>query len=204
VTVLSGTGTPKTKLAQSFTISAASQISGVNVWLKKTGAPTGLLTISIQTDASGYPSGTLAHPYAITSLSESSLTTSYASVNIPFPLFALAAATTYHIVITTSRASGATNYISWGADTSSSTYANGTATYVLSGTNTTLAGDMIFDVISGYFEVAVLGRNSAGTRDMGVWFGDSAFANATTRTTFKNVTGSTQTFLVFVKLDGTG
>jgi len=201
---LTGAGAAKSKLAQSFTIAAPAQIAGVNLWLKKSGSPAGTLTIRIETDAASYPSGTLVHPYATATLTETSLTTSYVSTNIPFPLFTLAAATTYHVVITTTRANSATNYISWGVDTSASSYSPGAATYVLSGTNTTLAGDAIFDVISGYLEVAVLGRNSTGTRDLGVWFGDPGFLNPTTTTSFKNVTGSAQTFLMFVELDATG
>jgi hypothetical protein len=115
----------KDKLAQSFQIGSAAQISRARLYLKKTGSPAGTLTVRIETDSAGDPSGTLAHTNATTTGLESALTTSYALIDFGFTRFELTADTTYWLVLSTDRGASGTDYISWGADTSSPAYSLG-------------------------------------------------------------------------------
>lgn len=114
------------KLAQSFQIGSASNITGAKLYLKKVGAPTGTMTLRIETDNAGDPSGILADANATITFTEASLTTNYVLETFAFAAtFSLASGTSYWLVLSTTRATSTTNYVLWGADASAPSYASG-------------------------------------------------------------------------------
>lgn len=123
----SGDSPVKTKLAQSFQISSVGWINSARLYLRKVGSPTGTLTLRIETNNSGSPSGTLAHANATTTINEADLDDSqYVMERFTFGTgFYLAASTTYWLVLSTDRAASGSNYVLWGADGTSPGYANG-------------------------------------------------------------------------------
>jgi hypothetical protein len=118
--------TAKDKLAQSFQISTAQALSSLGIYLRKIGSPTGTLTLRIESDAAGSPSGSLADGNGETTLAESSLSTSFASVTFTFSTPpSILSGTTYWLVLSTDRSASATDFVAWGADASSPGYAEG-------------------------------------------------------------------------------
>ncbi|MEL6527422.1 MAG: hypothetical protein AAFQ07_17100 [Chloroflexota bacterium] len=97
-------------LAQSFTLASETDLGIVQWYLRKTGSPTGTLTMRIETIVSNEPSGTLAVAGAEATLPESSLSTSYAMANFDFTGITLSAGT-YALVLTTDRADDAVNFV---------------------------------------------------------------------------------------------
>jgi hypothetical protein len=185
--------TTQDKLAQSFQISTASVVSTVDVYLKKYGSPTGNLTVEIQTDNAGEPSGTAVTNGTSATVSASTLTTSFAATTFTFsgnP--SLSASTTYWLVLTTTDTQSNTNYVIWGADTSTPSYADGAMFGEDASTWSALSADAVFAVkapATQYDEPCVIGRWSGGTRDMAIRFDDGGAGDPNTKTTFKNVTG---------------
>lgn len=126
------TSPTREKLAQSFTLSDAGWIKAVSLYLSKAGSPVGTLTLRIETDSGGSPSGTIAHASASKTLAESGLGTDYEMERLAFSSGFYLAAGTYWLVLSTSRAASATNYIQWGADASSPAYTGGEMKYYAS------------------------------------------------------------------------
>lgn len=143
-----GGGPLKEKLAQSFQLDADSWVKSAQLYLRKTGSPTGTLTLRIETDSGGSPSGTLAHANATTTLAESSLeTTAYAFEQFVFSTgFYLDASTTYWLVLSTTRSGSGTNFVLWGADATSPTYADGQMKYYASSAWSAESKDALFKV----------------------------------------------------------
>lgn len=185
--------TTNDKLAQSFEISTATVISEVDLWLKKVGSPTGNLTVEIQTDSAGEPSGTAVTNGTSNTVSASTLTTSFADITFSFSSNpSLASGTTYWIVLTTADTQSNTNYVVWGADTSTPSYADGEMLGEDASTWGALSADAIFTVTAPatqYDERCVVGRWSGGTRDIAVRFDDGGAGSPNTQTTFKNTSG---------------
>lgn len=185
--------TTNDKLAQSFEISTASTVSEVDLWLKKVGSPTGNLTVEIQTDSAGEPSGTAITNGTSNTVSASTLTTSFADITFSFASNpSLASGTTYWIVLTTADSQSNTNYVVWGADTSTPSYADGEMLGEDASTWSALSADAIFTVTAPttqYDERCVVGRWSGGTRDVAVRFDDGGAGSPNTQTTFKNTSG---------------
>lgn len=122
--VVGDTGGTETAQAMAFQIAAAQTIKGVEAYLKKASGTPGDITVRIETDNAGVPSGTLAHANATATITSFS-TSSYAWVSKDFTTaFALSATTTYWLVLKTAAASNDTNY-NWGADASSPSYTSG-------------------------------------------------------------------------------
>lgn len=128
---------PAKRGAQSFKLSQynASQsiyITKLALFLKKVSGTTTELTVRIETDDSGKPSGTLVHASATATISAFT-DTSYLWKIISFTPFTVAGNTTYWLVLQhTTEGSGDSKY-SWLADSCTSTYANGNvATYASS------------------------------------------------------------------------
>ncbi len=192
------------KLAQSFQISTASAVSTVDVYLKKYGSPTGNLTLEIQTDSAGQPSGTAVANGTSATVAASTLTTSFAETTFTFsgeP--SLSGSTTYWLVLTTTDTQSNTNYVIWGADTSSPSYADGAMFGEDASTWSALTADAIFAVKAPgtqYDEPCVIGRWSGGTRDIAVRFDDGAAGSPNTKTTFKNVSGDVLDLIVQVEV----
>jgi hypothetical protein len=185
--------TARDKLAQSFQVTGTQTVDQVKLWLKKVGTPTGTLTLRIETNSAGNPSGTLADANATITVAESGLTTSYGWITFDFATnFSLSSSTTYWLVLSTDRSASAANYIEWGNDTSSPAYASGEMKAEASSSWSALTADAVFEVFGAattYDEPCVIGRWGAGTRDLAVQFGDGSYANADAQTTFKNVSG---------------
>jgi len=183
--------TEKDKLSQSFEVIVAETLGSVDLWLKKTGSPGGTLTLRIETDNSGEPSGTLVHANATTTVSESSLGTSYADVTFTFgSSFSISGSTTYWLVLSTDRAQSDSNYVTWGADGSAPSYADGEMMSETSSTWSAESKDAVFEVFAEdvqYDEPCVIGRWTGGTRDIAVRFDDGSGSDPNIKTTIKNV-----------------
>ncbi len=185
---------PIDKLAQSFQMAGSTTINQVRLYLKKTGAPTGTMTLRIETDSAGSPSGTLADASATVTVAESSLAASYGYITFDFATnFTLSGSTTYWLVLSTDRAGDYNDFIYWGADGSSPGYASGEMKSHIAAW-AALTKDAVFDVMAEgttYEEPRVIGAWSGGTRDIAVKMLDGSDANGDTNTSFKNVTGAT-------------
>jgi NedA-like, galactose-binding domain len=191
------------KLSQSFTLASAQNIGSVSLYLRKVGIPTGTtLSVRIETDSAGDPSGTLAHANATQTMLESDLSTNFADVLFTFTTFNLASGT-YHIVVSTDRATSETDYIEWGADGSSPSYTGGEMKSFDGATWSSETKDAIFSVFSisvVFVEAAIVGRWSGGTRDIAVRYDNGSGSSASSKTTFKNVLGFTADVTVVLEI----
>jgi len=125
-TITTSSLSAKSKLAQSFQIASNATIHAAAIYLEKVGSPTGTMTLRIETDSDGSPSGTLLNANATITVAESGLGTSYALTTFDFyPDFAATASTSYWLVLSTDRSASNSNYVLWGADASSPGYTSG-------------------------------------------------------------------------------
>jgi hypothetical protein len=188
-TITTAALTTKDKLAQGIQISSASTISTVRLWLKKVGSPTGNLTIKLQTDSSGSPSGTTVTNGTSATVAASSLSTSYGYIDFAFSTPpSLSATTQYHIVLETADSASNTNYVEWGADGSSPGYASGVMKYEFSSTWSAESKDAVFQVIAGdvgYINPVRVDWWTSTNADMVNQFGDTSGADVDIKTTFK-------------------
>ena len=140
-----------TKLAQAFVpdandIPSGRWVGSVRLFLRVIGtiSPVRTLTMKIETNSSGAPSGTQVTNASATLLT-SSVTGGYAYFSFAFtnPVF-LTGDTTYHLVLSISGSADSTNYIAWGKDNSTQ-YGNGAAAkYSGSAWSTIASAAMIF------------------------------------------------------------
>ena len=134
-------------LAQSFQVTGAQTVGTVDLWLKKVGSPTGNLTVEIQPDSAGAPSGTAVSNGTSGTVAASTLTTSYADITFSFATPpSLSGSTTYWLVLKTTDSASNTNYVQWGADTSTPGYADGSMSGEASATWSALSADAVFEV----------------------------------------------------------
>ncbi|MBU1130486.1 LamG domain-containing protein, partial [Patescibacteria group bacterium] len=118
-----------TGLAQEFQIGATGAIPAVSLRLKKVGTPSGDIFIEIQTDAAGLPSGTSV----ANGISNSMAVDEIAANDYEWATFTFAAPpilrtdTIFHLVLKGNYTASAEDYISWGADSDSPEYSNGTS-----------------------------------------------------------------------------
>lgn len=111
-------------LAQGFKVNATASCQYVNVLLKKVGSP-GNLTLRIETDTTGSPSGTLVNASATATITAASVGTSVTWITVKFATaFSLTSGTQYHLVIQPSATADGSNYIQW-VGTTSNLYADG-------------------------------------------------------------------------------
>lgn len=91
--------------SQGFQPTATGSVNTAKLHLMKLGSP-GNLTVRVETDSTGSPSGTLAHANATATVSAADISAStFGFVNVAFAgSFTLNAATTYHLVIRPSTA----------------------------------------------------------------------------------------------------
>jgi len=187
--------TPRDKLAQGFQISAGADIAKVQLYLRKIGSPTGNLTVKLETDSAGYPSGSTVTNGTSDVVAASTLSTSYGYIEFEFSTApTLTGSTQYHLVLETADSASDVNYVAWGADFSAPSYSNGVMAGEISASWAAEGADAIFSVnqTGTLFDgVAVVGRWDGGTRDVAVRFDDGASVDADTKTTFKNVSGVT-------------
>lgn len=105
------------RLSQPIILKDQMQVGSVWIPMRKTGSPTGTMTLSIQTSSSGQPSGTVVDNGTATTVLESSISTEYVWTKFTFSNPAsIGYNTTYHIVLQTTRGVDATNYVAWVGD----------------------------------------------------------------------------------------
>ena len=110
-------------LAQGFQVDTTANCAYINLLLLQVGT-TGNLTVRIETDNAGSPSGTLVHANATATITATDVATTATWITVNFTAFSLTANTQYHIVLRPSATADATNYIQWLGSTSN-VYANG-------------------------------------------------------------------------------
>jgi len=115
------------KLAQGIQVASDQWLTSAQLYLRKTGNPTGTMTLRVETDNAGEPSGTLVHPNATATLAESGLIDSdYEMKRFTFAGgFYLDASTQYWLVLSTTRGYDGSNFVLWGADGTSPSYTGG-------------------------------------------------------------------------------
>lgn len=120
----------RTSISQGFKCNTSSTVTKVKLWLKKTGAPAGTdtVTLAIQTDSSGVPSGSAVTNGTATAVDISdTITTSYAWITFTFSTNpSLTAGTQYHLVLTGAFTVDAAACIQWGVDSYDVIYPDGT------------------------------------------------------------------------------
>lgn len=200
---MSYTLTGADRFSQGFSHSTPADISIIKLWLRKQGTPTGNLTLSIYSDAAGIPNSLLGTSSTIVA---STLTGSYDWYEFVFSSpVSVAGSTPYHFVLATTDSTSSTNYVEVGADTSSSSYANGIGQKESLSTWSALGGDFVFDILSipsGYSEPCVVGRASGGTRDVAVRYDSGVVGvNTATNTLAKNTSGGTLDLTFVVEMD---
>ncbi len=156
--------------AQSFQIDATMTIKAIEAHLRKSGGTPGDITVRIETNNAGVPSGTLANANATATIP--AFTTSTGSwINVEFTTaFQLTASTTYWLVLKTAAAAN-DNYYEWTTHTSGD-YAGGNRAQSLDGGATwssagLTAHDMMFRIKSGASSVnTMLVSSITGTRKL--------------------------------------
>lgn len=188
LTISYAASTSYTKLAQSFQLGSAGTLAQVTLHLRKVGSPTGVMTLRIETDSAGSPSGTLISASAVATVDESSVSATWGDItfdikgNIP-----LSGSTTYWLVLTTSRAAD-DDYILWAKDGSSPGYASGEMKADNSG-YTALSADAIFSVFTALTSVQApiaMARAGSGGAEFTVLYSSIVGTNNNTQTTFTN------------------
>lgn len=118
-----------TQISQGFKCATSSTVVKVRLWLKKVGTPAGTdtVTLTIQTDDGGVPSGSAVTNGTSTAVDISdNLTTSYAWVTFTFSTApSLTAGTQYHLVLSGAFTISSSNYVTWGVDNYDIIYPNG-------------------------------------------------------------------------------
>lgn len=183
----------KPKLSQGFQVSGDQQIARVQLWMKKVGSPTGNLTVRIQTNNSGDPSGTDVTNGESIAVDASTLSTSYGYIDFDFSAAEVSDATPYHIVLESTVSESDTDYVVWGTDSSTPSYTNGEMKSYNGASWSAENKDACFDILqvaSQIEEIQVVGGWSSGYRDVGVRFDDGADSDPETNTTFKNIKGT--------------
>ena len=114
-----GDAAARTYVSQGFRAGATTYLNKVDLYLKKTGSPSGNLTVHIYSNSGTTPSISLGSATIL----GTDVTTSYQYLSAIFDApISLVTTTAYHIVITRTEAVNATNYFICGSDTSSPTY----------------------------------------------------------------------------------
>jgi hypothetical protein len=144
-------------LGQGFKVPVQTVIHKVDIYLKKTGSPSGQLTLNLETDSSGKPSGTVLD--TSDNVAVSSVGASFALVTFNFATpVRLEAFTQYHLVLEgdstydSSFVTG-TTVVEWGVDASSPTYANGSISTYATGSWTQDATKCAIFTMSDYVKV---------------------------------------------------
>lgn len=178
-------------ISQSWSHSSAMTISQVRLWMKKVGSPTGDLRVYLYNNTSGNPNAIVSGTAIIRA---STLSTTYGWVTFYFDAPFAYTSGTYHLVLVTTDSASLTNYVVWGGDTSSPSYANGD---VRTRTNNTWSASPVADAIfelyemtSSYTEAASVGAISQANTTLGVRYDDGSGGSPTTKTTFQNMTAT--------------
>lgn len=192
------------KLAQSFQLDSEGDVPTVRLWLRKQNTPTGNLTVKIETDNSGSPSGTTVTDGTSASVAVTTLSSSYSWITFTFsgeP--SLTGSTSYWLVLETSDAQDGDEYVAWGADGSVPSYASGEMKSEASSTWSSEGKDGIFEVngVDMDYENTVLVDYWESSLAVVVnRYDDGAGSNVATNTTFKNKLGATADLVCVVEL----
>lgn len=148
--IIGDTGGTETAQAQGFQLDEAMYVQGVEVYLKKNAGTPGDITVRIETDNAGKPSGTLANAALATTI-PAFTTDTYGWKTVTFSsAIQLAKTTTYWIVLKTAAAANDNNY-AWQSDDSSPSYSASTMAASTDGGSTWSAvsgSDAYFRVLS--------------------------------------------------------
>jgi len=148
-------------LAGGFKITNARSVTKVIVSLNKVGSPTGTMTMTIETDSAGSPSGTPVTNGTANTVAESGLSTSFGEITFTFATPpSLSAATQYHIVITSNRANDTSNHVKWNHGSNTTNYANGDGKRKDSGGTWTTQRDVYFKIIYNQIQNMTLQSNA--------------------------------------------
>jgi len=135
-----GQDTTNERRAQGLKVPVTRPLGRVNLWLKEVGAPADDLTVEIQSNSGGLPSGTVVPNGTSSAVTGTSIGSSYGWVAFDFTagstLPQLTAGTQYHLVLKRAGSVDNTNYYVWGADQSSPGYGDGAGS-VWNGTTST-------------------------------------------------------------------
>jgi len=125
VTLRKVTGGTATKIAQNFIPAVAGPLTSVELEISKTGAPTGLIWVTLEADSSGDPSGTALATSRVMDVAR--LPTDKARIRFLFDTnTSVSIGTTYHLVYQANYTVSDTNYTTWWGLTAGG-YASGTA-----------------------------------------------------------------------------
>lgn len=114
-----------TEMAQTFQVTAVEPVKTVKIPFKKTGSPTGTVTVRIETVSGSDPTGTLVDAAMTATFSEADVLGAGGWVTVAFAAaWTPSVSTDYALRISTTRALSESDYISWWVD-SSPAYASG-------------------------------------------------------------------------------
>jgi len=137
---------------QGFKVANASVIESVELYMQDGATPpTDPITVRLETDSAGLPSGTLIHAGATGTIAAATVPASYAFLPVTFsPGIEVSGATQYHKVASVPAQATDVNF-SWGRDTNDGSYADGTASVNVDGGgwSAVAADDLIF-IVNGY------------------------------------------------------
>lgn len=158
-----------TQISQGFKCNTTGAVTKVKLWLKKTGVPAGTdtITLEIQSDSSGVPSGNEVTNGISTAVDISDttglVTTGYSWVTFTFSTNpTLTAGTQYHLVLYGAYTVSEANYITWGADNYDVIYPDGTMSVYDA---TTWVSDTLYNAC---FEVYISG-GAKGNDGVAIW-----------------------------------
>lgn len=190
-------------VAQGFSHASSTDVLYIDLYLKRTGTRTGDLTLEIQSNSGGLPSGTPITNGVSAAVLASSVDTSWELVRFTFSSPAITSGVQYHAVLKTTDTASNTAYIEVGVDTSSPGYANGAVALLQSSSwgAASPAADTCFDIygVGTYYDQPVL--VGLGSPVLNVWYGDASYADQDTTTTFKNVYGVTIDVVSIVEME---
>jgi hypothetical protein len=193
-------GPERDKIAQGVQVASNTTTKAVRLYMRKIGTPTGTMTLRIETDSSGEPSGTLVNANATTTVAESSLGTDWGWVTFTFSsTFTLTASTQYWVVLSTNRSASAANYVMLGADNTGAAYLDGEAQYETSSTWYTEVTntDLLFQVMAdgSAFDLFVDSRVAYK-----IEAGDGGSSSQDTQTTLTNLSPSSYDMMLVVEM----
>lgn len=137
-----------TRIAQSFSLSADSWVRFVAFQVWKVGSPTYNLTLSVQTNAAGAPSGTNVGGTVSIAASDILSTPEWRVFELPYPI-RLSASTTYWLELRPSTGSAdASNFLIVGMAEDDAAYADGSASRYSGAAWSALSNDCQFAVYS--------------------------------------------------------
>lgn len=175
--IVGDVGGVETAQSQGFQVDATCQVKAVQGYLKKNAGTPGNITVRIETDSAGVPSGTLANDSAATTITAFT-TATYGWITVEFPAaFSLTGSTLYHLVLKTAAAANDQNY-AWAADGSSPGYSAGAMSVSTDGGSTwsaVSAADAYFRVLGNTTSVnCITNSGLSGSDRMYFGAGDSA------------------------------